>query len=127
MDTEQSTQTDSCALCSARKSREHELLRWLVEVIHERDRAKAQLARLTQPPCCRPETTESLGARIRRLREEQETSLSAFAATIGTTKSHLSQVERDASTPGVDVFARIADGLGVPLDTLYWGEADRKE
>jgi transcriptional regulator with XRE-family HTH domain len=71
-----------------------------------------------------PEEQASLGARIRRLREERGLSLGELEAASGVTKGYLSQLESGkAMNPSVLSANKIAQGLGVRLTDLL-GEVE---
>ena len=59
-----------------------------------------------------------LGRRIRMLRLDRDMTLQALASSASVSVSMLSSVENGHKAPTVVVLARIADGLGVPLDQL---------
>lgn len=61
---------------------------------------------------------ETLGAFIRRVRDEQDISLREFAKRIGCTPPFVSDLEHGRRNPSEDVFAEIARVLGVSLDEL---------
>jgi transcriptional regulator with XRE-family HTH domain len=66
-----------------------------------------------------PEEQATLGARIRRFREERGLSLGDLEAKSGVTKGYLSQLESGkASNPSVHSANKIAQGLGVRLTDL---------
>lgn len=60
------------------------------------------------------------GQRIREIREFRRLSQQALADAAGTSKGDVSRHERNdpTSNPSVDVLARIADALSVPVFTL---------
>ena len=63
--------------------------------------------------------TESFGARIRRLREEQGWSLTELANRAGISRSYLAQIESGQSTPTEDKILKLADALGaLPSELL---------
>lgn len=71
-----------------------------------------------------PEEQITLGARIRRLREERGLSLGELEAACGVTKGYLSQLESGkAANPSVIAATKIAQGLGVRLVDLL-GETE---
>jgi transcriptional regulator with XRE-family HTH domain len=67
------------------------------------------------PPQPRPET---LGARVRALREAMELSLRDLSERSGVSAPMLSQVERGETSPTLQVAARIARGLELRLSQL---------
>src|SRR5579862_6002192 len=61
---------------------------------------------------------ESLGARIRALREAMDLSLRDLALRCGVSAPMLSQVERGETSPTLQVASRIAHGLELRLSQL---------
>src|SRR6201995_3598157 len=61
---------------------------------------------------------ESLGARIRALREAMDLSLRDLAVRSGVSAPMLSQVERGETSPTLQVAQRIAHGLELRLSQL---------
>lgn len=57
--------------------------------------------------------TQSIGARIRTLRTEQELTLAELAERCSLSTSYLSQVERDKTTPSLPTLTAIAGALNV--------------
>jgi XRE family transcriptional regulator, regulator of sulfur utilization len=66
-----------------------------------------------------------LGARIQALRRDRGLTLQELAEAGAVSASMLSSVERGRKAPTIVVLARIADGLGVPLDELIVGDGSR--
>lgn len=66
-----------------------------------------------------------LGARIQALRRDRGLTLQELAEAGAVSASMLSSVERGQKAPTIVVLARIADGLGVPLDELMVGGGSR--
>jgi transcriptional regulator with XRE-family HTH domain len=66
-----------------------------------------------------------LGARIQTLRRDRGLTLQELAEAGAVSASMLSSVERGRKAPTIVVLARIADGLGVPLDGLIVGDGSR--
>lgn len=60
-----------------------------------------------------------LGARLRHARETSRLSLAEVAARSGVTKSFLSRVERDETSPSVATLADICAAVGLPLADLF--------
>ncbi|MGZ4214385.1 MAG: helix-turn-helix domain-containing protein [Solirubrobacteraceae bacterium] len=65
-----------------------------------------------------PATPESLGARVRALREAMDLSLRDLAERSGVSAPMLSQVERGETSPTLQVARRIAAGLELRLSQL---------
>ncbi|MGH2913873.1 MAG: helix-turn-helix domain-containing protein [Solirubrobacteraceae bacterium] len=63
-------------------------------------------------------TPQSLGVRVRALREAMDLSLRDLAARCGVSAPMLSQVERGETSPTLQVAARIAQGLELRLSQL---------
>jgi transcriptional regulator with XRE-family HTH domain len=68
---------------------------------------------------------ESIGERIKSLRQEQELTLAELAEKSKLSASHLSQVERDKSAPSLMTLASIAQALQVNLRDLFESEGDQ--
>jgi transcriptional regulator with XRE-family HTH domain len=68
---------------------------------------------------------ESIGERIKTLRQEQELTLAQLAEKSNLSASHLSQVERDKSTPSLMTLASIAQALEINLRDLFESEGDQ--
>ena len=66
-----------------------------------------------------------LGARIQALRRDRGLTLQELAEAGAVSASMLSSVERGRKAPTIVLLARIADGLGVPLDELIAGDGRR--
>lgn len=60
-----------------------------------------------------------LGARLRHAREAGRLSLAEVAARSGVTKSFLSRVERDETSPSVATLADICAAVALPLSDLF--------
>ena len=84
------------------------------------ERAPADGPPEEQPPQQAP---QSLGQRIRALRQKQKLSLSELARLADVSKGYLSQVERSKATrpSAITIFA-IADALDVSVTELFEGE-----
>ncbi len=65
-----------------------------------------------------PTSSESLGARVRALREAMDLSLRDLAERSGVSAPMLSQVERGETSPTLQVATRIARGLELRLSQL---------
>jgi transcriptional regulator with XRE-family HTH domain len=66
-----------------------------------------------------PDINARIAARVRALRADLGMTLDALAAKCQVSRSMLSLVERGESSPTAVVLDRIANGLGVPLATLF--------
>lgn len=66
----------------------------------------------------------SIGASIRRLRQERGQTLTALAKAAALTKSTLSKIETGQVSAPISTFLRIADALGVPL-AQFFSEPDK--
>ncbi|MCC7271089.1 MAG: cupin domain-containing protein [Alphaproteobacteria bacterium] len=60
-----------------------------------------------------------VGARIRRLRQENGLTLSELAQRSGISVGMLSQIERDLANPSLRTLTRIRMALAVPLSALF--------
>jgi transcriptional regulator with XRE-family HTH domain len=67
--------------------------------------------------------TGRIAEQVRSLRSQRGLSLDALAASSGVSRSALSLIERAESSPTAGVLHKIADGLGVPLGTLFGSAA----
>ena len=65
----------------------------------------------------------SLGARIKALRLERELQQRQLAEKADLTPSMVSQIESGRLTPSLNTLGRIAAGLGVPIASLFDGQA----
>src|SRR5438128_8491010 len=59
------------------------------------------------------------GRRLRHARQTSRMSLGEVAARAGVTKSFLSRVERDETSPSVASLVAICDALGLPMADLF--------
>ena len=64
------------------------------------------------------EEAESIGERIRLLREQAAMTQADLAVAIGSKQSHVCAIETDRRDPSLDVLRRIAKALGVSPDKL---------
>jgi transcriptional regulator with XRE-family HTH domain len=62
--------------------------------------------------------SETIGARIRRLRKERCMTLEAVSKRVRSRGSYLGQVERNEHAPGLMVAAELAKLFGVSLDYI---------
>ena len=62
---------------------------------------------------------------VRALRREQGLTLTQLGELTGLTKSYLSKIERELSTPSISVALKIAKALEVDVSRLFVGEAGR--
>jgi len=110
------------------------LERRITELRRERDQALAELERkapragdegLFPCPHCsgtgRVPVPETLGQRIRYMRESQGIGLIRFAALVQISKGYLSQIETRNCTPLVYIAYAIAEALGTTLPELLEG------
>jgi len=61
---------------------------------------------------------ETLGQRLRRLRLAAELTQTELADHAATSQDHISDLERDAKTPGLDLCRRLAGACGVSVAEL---------
>lgn len=64
------------------------------------------------------ELTRRIAERVRKMRLERGFSLDMLAQRTGVSKGMLSQIERAASNPSVNVLWKVAAGLAVPFSKL---------
>jgi transcriptional regulator with XRE-family HTH domain len=64
-------------------------------------------------------TPQSLGARLRELREGTGVSLRTLAARLGISPSAVSQIERGVMRPSVSRLIAYVDAIGVPLAAVF--------
>ena len=62
---------------------------------------------------------QSLGQRIRELRNEKHMSQEELSFKAGISAAHLGQIERATKNPTIDTVAKIATALNVPLTSLF--------
>jgi transcriptional regulator with XRE-family HTH domain len=65
----------------------------------------------------------ALGERIKALRRERELQQRQLAEKAALTPSMVSQIESGRLTPSLNTLGRIAGALGVPIATLFDGQA----
>lgn len=66
-------------------------------------------------------SANSIGLRIRSLREERRISLRQFALMTDLNKSHLSDVERGRCDLRMSTLNKIVDGLGISTTEFFAG------
>lgn len=59
------------------------------------------------------------GARLRALRVQRRTSITALGRRAGLSAGYLSLVERDMATPSTTALARLAESLDVPISHFF--------
>lgn len=70
---------------------------------------------------------QRLGAAIRSLRQQQGLTLSQLAAKAEVSVSYLSRLENGRSTPSFTLLARLANALGVDVDSFVTIEQEEQE
>jgi transcriptional regulator with XRE-family HTH domain len=60
----------------------------------------------------------ALGRAVRRTRQDQGLTIEELAFKVGMTSGTVGQIERGKRNPQYETLCRIADALGVGLDTL---------
>ena len=70
---------------------------------------------------------ETLGERIRRLRQQKNISQRQFAKMVGTSPGLISFIERDRNKPNYQIVGRMAKVLGTTSDFLIYGEESSPE
>ncbi len=68
---------------------------------------------------------ESVGRRIKTVRKARKLTLAKLAEMANLSASHLSQIERDRSTPSLMTLASVAKALEVNLRDLFESEQDQ--
>ncbi|MCL2855400.1 MAG: helix-turn-helix domain-containing protein [Defluviitaleaceae bacterium] len=63
-----------------------------------------------------------MGERIKYFREKASLTQQGLASLAGTTSQTIGRYEKEKMTPSVEVAQRIANALGVPINTLLHGE-----
>lgn len=71
-----------------------------------------------------PKTMNSLGERIRQLRQKHKLSQQDFAKNLEVSQSFLSDVERDLKMPGGDFLLSLKRSFNVSIDWLLAGELE---
>jgi transcriptional regulator with XRE-family HTH domain len=64
-------------------------------------------------------SVESVGSRLRRLREERGLSLNELSRRSGVSAAHLSEIERSLSTPSLKTLDKLAQMIDVPTSQLF--------
>lgn len=70
------------------------------------------------------EAGREIGPTVRRLRLEQDLSLSQLEASCGVSKGHLSLIENGHTQPSIETLRKITDVLGIGLAELLGEDAD---
>lgn len=65
------------------------------------------------------EVHKAWGEKIRRLRRDQDLTVTAMASTTGITRQYLNAIERGRYAPSEVVRVRIAEALGVELGEIF--------
>lgn len=66
-------------------------------------------------------TRKAIGAKIRRLREENGLTQEKLALMVGVERSYLAKVEAGTRNASIDVLEKIAGGFGLSLAELFAG------
>jgi transcriptional regulator with XRE-family HTH domain len=61
------------------------------------------------------------GRRVRERREKLRLSQEDFADQVGLDRTYVSGIERGTRNPTLATMKRLAEGLGIPLETLLKG------
>ncbi|MCM8812368.1 MAG: XRE family transcriptional regulator [Candidatus Omnitrophica bacterium] len=62
---------------------------------------------------------DSIGYKVKQLRQEKRLALKELAARTGLTSSFLSQLEKGVTSPSVDSLRRIAEALGTSVAAFF--------
>lgn len=65
---------------------------------------------------------DTVGGRIRKVRQDAKQSMQAFADTLGVTSNYIGLMERGERNPSPDLLQRIAAVTGVPYEWLFAGD-----
>jgi len=68
----------------------------------------------------------TLGESIRQIREQSNMSITQLSRISGITSSHISQIERDLTSPSVSVLRKISAALGVPVSVFFTNEEQER-
>ncbi|USK84851.1 helix-turn-helix domain-containing protein [Peribacillus asahii] len=69
----------------------------------------------------------TIGARVKKLRQEKKISMTELAEKAGVAKSYLSSLERNLQTnPSIQFLEKIAAVLDVPIDALLFDKPNRE-
>jgi len=68
-----------------------------------------------------------VGARIRKLRQEQSFSFDAFVGETELGRGYVSELERGLVVPTIHVLDRVARALGVTMADLVIGDSPREQ
>lgn len=74
---------------------------------------------MTKPISVEPGARARIGARLRAARLRQGLTLEALAAAAGVTKSFLSRLERDETSPSVATLQTVCEVLSLPIGALF--------
>jgi transcriptional regulator with XRE-family HTH domain len=69
----------------------------------------------------------NVGTTLRKLREERGLSIRALARESGISANALSMIERGRSSPSVSTLYKVAGALGVPINSIFRSEPERRE
>lgn len=68
----------------------------------------------------------TFGEKLKMIRNERDLSLRQLAVLVNVSVAHLSKLERDESSPTLDVISKLTSALGVTVDVLTEDETDVK-
>lgn len=66
-----------------------------------------------------------LGKKIRYIREEKNMSIKELAEKLGISNSHISQVERNISSPSITMLKNIANVFDIPMTSFFNDEIEK--
>jgi transcriptional regulator with XRE-family HTH domain len=87
-----------------------------------RRRAQTTPRHRTQPD----PLAKAVGARVRKLREEQAFSFDAFVEETGLGRGYISELERGLVVPTITALAKLATALEVTVADLVLGDSPRE-
>lgn len=68
----------------------------------------------------------NIGKKIRYIREEKNMSIKELAGKLGISSSHISQIERDISSPSITTLKNIANIFNVPMTSFFDDEMEKE-
>ena len=78
-------------------------------------------------PVASPSLEEAIGQKVRELRQRAGLSIGDLAARVGISKAMLSKVENAQTSSSLTTIAALAEGLDVPVTSLFRGADSERE